>query len=150
MTQKGNDKIKLEDLPKSRPAVPEGYFETLSDRIMDRIDDTESKRVFMTPIRIFSVAASIILLFVLGIVFWPAQNSAIGTAEEILADVRTEDIIEYLDYADLTTSEILVALEIDEEDADEFIEMDIQLLDDSEFESIDEMELYEEFGIDEL
>ena len=42
-----------------------------------------------------------------------------------------------------------IELDLNENDIDEFLENDIQLLNMEEFESLEDLDLYQEFGIDE-
>lgn len=154
-TKKGhNDKkrIKLDSIPRRNfQQVPEGYFDQLPSMIHKRIE-TESKsksRVITIGFnwQTAAIAAAITLVLVFSGIF--KSFSPPASAEDILAEVSVEEILEYLDYSEITTNEIIAVLNVDENDIDDFIENDILLLNNDEFESINELDLYQEFGIEE-
>lgn len=146
------DRLKLEDIPKRNiHSVPDGYFNSLEQSILAKVKSGEPKSTPAFTIGLNWQTAAIAAAVTLLVVFVGTFNSINkpADAEDILAQVSIEDIIEYLDYSDLTTSEIVAALNINENDADDFLENDIQLLNTIDFESLDNLDLYHEYGIDE-
>ena len=145
-------RITLDQISKKNfQQVPEGYFDQLPSMIQTKIDE-ESK--VKTPVftigfnwQTAAIAASVLLILVFSGVFNTVDSSR--SVEDILAEVSVDDIIDYLDYSEISTIEIVAELDIDEADIDAFLENDIQLLNSEEFENMDELDLYQEFGIDE-
>ncbi|MCH7514805.1 MAG: hypothetical protein IH947_12825 [Bacteroidetes bacterium] len=150
-----NRKLKLEDINKDNIfSVPEGYFDELPAIIQSRVSESTSPeariRLFI-PARNWQtalIAATMTLLVVIFAIF-RLQKTVATTPEDILAQVDVEDIIKYLDYSDFTTEEILAVLNPVSADLEEFIEDDTRLLNDEELKSIDLLDLYETYGIDE-
>lgn len=111
-------KIRLDDIEKKQPfEAPEGYFDNLSDRIMDRIaKEEQTKHVFMQPWMKYAVAASVALLaLVLWVVNAPADEVS---AETLLAEVSEEAILDYLADSGVTTDDILEVTSFDEIDVE--------------------------------
>lgn len=111
---------KLEDIPKKEIfKVPEGYFENLPGIIQARVAEQHKEReirpVFSYALR---YALPAVVLFVLGI-FWFNREPRMRTAESILASIQTEDLVAYLNDADLTTEELLEDASLDVEDANQ-------------------------------
>ncbi len=148
-------KLKLTDIKKDNIfKVPEGYFEALPAIIQSRATESvspKSRVLSFIPARNWQtalIAATITLLIVIFAIFrW--QVTSATTPEDILAQVDAKDIIEYLDYADFTTEDILAEINLESADLEEFIEDDTRLLNDEELKSIDLLDLYETYGIDE-
>jgi len=111
---------KLEDIGKKEVFnVPEGYFEKLPGIIQARVA-TPNKEREIRPVFSYALryALPVIVLFALGI-FWFNRQSQLTTAESILASIQTEDLVAYLNDADLTTEELLEDATLNEEDANE-------------------------------
>ncbi len=145
-------RITLDNIPKRNfQQVPDGYFEQLPSIIQAKIENESGKRTPVFTIgfnwQTAAIAATITLLLVFSGVF-KSDNSS-QSVEDMLAEIGVEDIIEYLDYSEITTMEIVAELDLDENDIDDFLENDIHLLNNDEFESIKDLDLYQEFGIDE-
>lgn len=107
---------KLEEIPKNEVfKVPEGYFENLPGIIQARVAEKnkEIRPVFIYALR-FALPA--IVLFALGI-FWYARQDQTLTPESILASIQTEDLVAYLNEADLTTEELLENVSLSDQDA---------------------------------
>ena len=144
--------IKISELSRKKPyQVPDGYFEGLPDSISNRITEEtiNKKTIAFTPglnWQTSLIAATLTLLAVFYSTFQPVVVEE--DPQQILAEVSIDDILEYLDYADLTTSEILAEVNFEETEIDDFIENDIQLLNSTEIESLDIDELYHEFGLE--
>lgn len=129
-------KINLDDINKNEPfKAPEGYFDSLADRIMDRIEEEEmpaKKHFSLAPWIKYSAAACIVLMVTAGIFFLNLPQDP--TASELLAEVSDEAILEYLADADITTEEILEITYFEEEEIESIQEealpqFDIETLD---------------------
>ncbi len=145
-----NKKIQLDDIRKeSVYKVPSRYFVELPGIIQARIQKgpeiTQHSRLPIFNWKIALVTATLLLTLVFYALF--RGNSKAISPEEILAQVSIEDIIEYLDFSEITTEDILAELTMEEADIDEFLQNDIMFLNEEEIESIDILELYEKFGI---
>lgn len=106
---------KLEDIPKKQIfEVPDRYFENLPGIIQSRV--ANSPKETMRPGVRYSLqfALPAVILFVAGI-FWFTQRKANTNAESILASVQTEDLVSYLNDADITTEELLDHVVLDAE-----------------------------------
>ena len=115
---------KLEDIPKKNLfEVPQGYFEKLPAIIQSRVTgpSARSNPSFKFVLQ-FAVPA--IVAIIVAIVFWVSRPTSDITAESMLASIQTEDLVAYLKESDLTTEELLDAVELDVEDANQ-IEEDV-------------------------
>ncbi len=126
-------KINLDDIEKNEPfGAPDGYFESLSDRIMDRIDEEEVKpednRRFLQPWMRYAAAACVVLLATL-VFFINQDNQAGPTAEELLSEVSNEAILDYLNDMDVSAEEILDVASFDEMDIDQIQEESLPKVD---------------------
>ncbi len=106
-------KINLEDLErKDIFSAPEGYHDKLADRIQKRIAEQklESKRPVyqLASKKVYYVAASVAVLFIAAIIMLrtPEETSA---PQNILAEVSTDAMIEYLEMSDVGVTEISLA-----------------------------------------
>ena len=109
---------KLEDIPKKQIfEVPDGYFEKLPGIIQSRVANapTETWRPVIRYSLQFGLPA-VIILCIAGI-FWFTQPQENMNAENMLASIQTEDLVSYLNEADITTDELLDHVELDAEDA---------------------------------
>lgn len=108
---------KLEDIPKKQVfEVPEGYFEKLPGIIQSRVTRPSEERSWWINYKAaVQFALPAVILLAVGI-FWfnrPADNLS---AETILASIQTEDLVAYLDDADITTDELLEQVQLDHEE----------------------------------
>lgn len=148
-----NTPIKLTDILKENPfKVPDGYFEGLQLSIQKRIakESLDTKTIQFVPgfnWQTSLIAAALTLIAVVYSTFQPVK--VVQDPQQILAEVSISDILDYIDYSDLTTSDILAEVNFEENEIDEFIEDDIQLLNSDEFESIDIDALIYEFDLEE-
>ncbi len=111
---------KLEDIPKKQVFdVPEGYFEKLPGIIQSRVA-SEAKEKYTRPVFSYAMryAIPLVLVFAL-VVFWFSRDVNVTSAESILASIETEDLVAYLDDADLSTDELLEEVVLDSNDVDE-------------------------------
>ncbi|MFY8187959.1 MAG: hypothetical protein ACOVLC_08370 [Flavobacterium sp.] len=94
--------------------VPEGYFETLESKIMDKVlAEPQPKVKFLFPKKIigFAVAASLVLSA--SLIFWPSEKEKQQElAQETLQNyLETENLNEYL-LTDMLTDEDLKSMEV--------------------------------------
>lgn len=131
-------RIKLDDIKQKVPfEVPQDYFDGLAHKIQARAVDQEKKSGFISlplPVRL-AIPAFVIAL--LAVIFWPNTSQSNLSAEQLLAEVSTEAIVDYLYDSEVTTEELLVYYELDFSD-EEAIEEDIwdQNIDSAELENL--------------
>ena len=104
-------KINLEDLERRDIfTTPEGYFDKLPNRILQRIDLQEEKKPVyqLVPKKLYYIAASVAVFLIAAIVMWRAPKET-ETAENMLSGVSTENMIEYLEMSDVSVAEITLA-----------------------------------------
>ena len=106
--------MKLEDINKDNIfKVPENYFEEFPDRLKERI--AETKKIKTAPVislrRIVQLAAAAVILFfaIYGI---KQINNQPATIDQMLADISTEELINYLVESDMSTEELLADLDM--------------------------------------
>ena len=106
--------MKLEDINKDNIfKVPENYFEEFPDRLKERIAETKKSKA--TPIiplrRVVQMAAAAVILFfaIYGI---KQINDQPATIDQMLSDISTEELINYLVESDISTEELLADLDI--------------------------------------
>jgi hypothetical protein len=101
--------IKLGDIPKKDVfSTPEGYFDTLQDKIDSRIESKPEAKVVSMPLRWYvglAAAATLTLL----VVFMPAwfTSDTTKTAEQLLAEISDEDCLLYLQNTELEVEDML-------------------------------------------
>ena len=106
--------MKLEDINKDNIfKVPDNYFENFPERLQKRIEETEQQK--KTPvIRLRTIinvaAAAIILMFVIYGITLINDNST--SADQILSEISSEDLVNYLVESDMSTDEFLENLDI--------------------------------------
>jgi hypothetical protein len=106
--------MKLEDINKDNIfKVPDHYFEEFPDRLQKRIAEKEENKP--TPVfqlrRIVQLAAAAVILFfaIYGI---NQLNNRPASIDQILSDISTEELINYLVESDMSTEELLEDLDI--------------------------------------
>lgn len=122
--------MKLEDINKTNiHKVPDGYFEELPQIIQARVNHGKPHRQRLV-IASLQYALPVLLLLVVAI-YWVLYTPTEPTvsAEELLAQVSTDELINYLDDSDMTTDEILANVDLGSLDDIEFESSDTQLLD---------------------
>lgn len=129
------DKIRLDDIDKKSPfEVPEGYFNKLTSDIQERIKEKPKREWIPSAQLKWSLAGVFSIVIAAVLVFYPSDSYE--SAEELLAQVDDEAIMEYLDLyteteidlyedLDLETDEIWLEtfepLEVDEEAIDDYL-----------------------------
>jgi hypothetical protein len=145
---KNEDKyrLKLEDIGKENIfGTPEGYFDNLPLEIQGRL----SEHVTVRPVPMWQMAlkyAAAIIVVMISFWFWidaPIDKSP----EALIASVGEAAIIEYLQFSDLSTSDILARIEDNRFtirwDGEDLLDH-LQIGEDGIF------DLFEEYGIDRL
>jgi hypothetical protein len=140
--------MKPEDIKKENIyKVPDGYFEELPMRIQSKISE-EKQPWFVSfnwkPAVNIAIPVLAVLLMIVYFVT-PIQNSSLN-AEELLAQVSSEDVIAYLETTDITTDEILEELDFSETYLD--FELTDPALEVPELDQNEINELMDEYGID--
>jgi len=140
--------MKLEDIKKKNIyTVPDKYFDQLPTKIQSRVN--EKKPVFGISFKwnlILKVAAPafavILILFYFGI----NDNSSNLSADDLLAQVSSEDLIAYLETTDITTDDIIEELDLSTIELDFYNEDPILQDIDMDEHGLDI--LYDEYGIE--
>ncbi|MEP2023575.1 MAG: hypothetical protein ABJH98_07220 [Reichenbachiella sp.] len=106
------NKIDIESFDrKNIHQVPDGYFDELPLKIQSRISEQQKAH---SPISIsrmqiaWSMTAAIAIFFI-GWILYPNNNNP--SAEQLLASIDSQDLIEYLYEEDISTDEILASLD---------------------------------------
>jgi hypothetical protein len=106
--------MKLEDINKDNIfKVPDNYFENFPERLRKRIEETEQqKRVPVIRLRsiINMAAAAVILIFAIYGITKINYNSA--SVDEILSEISSEELVNYLVESDMSTDEFLESLDM--------------------------------------
>ncbi len=106
--------MKLEDINKDNIfKVPDNYFENFPERLQKRIEETEQQK--KTPvIRLRTIinvaAAAIILMFVIYGITQINDNST--SVDQILSEISSDDLVNYLVESDMSTDEFLESLDM--------------------------------------
>ena len=106
--------MKLEDINKdSIFKVPENYFEEFPDKLQERIAETrKGKAIPIIPLRrIVQFAAAAVILFfaIYGLI---KINDQPATIDQMLSEISTEELINYLVESDMSTEELLADIDI--------------------------------------
>lgn len=134
--------MKLDDLNRDNIfKTPDNYFESFPDRLKDRLEQEETShntRVRMHVFYKYAAAASVAII--LTIVSLNLFTDRSLSPEEMLADVSSQDLIEYLVSSDLSEDELLDQMDLSLIDY-EGMEFDNYLLppETTDEEAIDEM-----------
>ncbi len=129
--------IKLEEIKRDNVfQVPEDYFETLPGRVQlaiaERMQAPAAIGVFSSRLVYYAAACVAVLL-----VIWFSLNTnnpkKEATAEALLSEVSTSEMIDYLEKSEITTFDMVLT----EEDQKEMLE-----------EQLDNLDLEENFDLD--
>ncbi|MCF6359432.1 MAG: hypothetical protein L3J29_01570 [Cyclobacteriaceae bacterium] len=138
------ESFKLENFSKKGSfSVPDGYFDKLPTIIQAKaIESTKKAFVFNTGMALKFALPSVVLLMLVGYFGYKYQNGTTNTdanIELMLADISTEEMVQYLDQTDLSSEDLLELVSFEGEQIDDFA---------IELENISEEEL--EFLIDDF
>jgi hypothetical protein len=112
---------KLDDIPKKQIFdVPDGYFEKLPGIIQARVSPESAPRFSMARFSLRYALPAVILL-VAGI-FWFTRIDSDVNAENMLADIETQDLIAYLSESDISTEELIDEVNLDQNDIDDMVD----------------------------
>jgi hypothetical protein len=128
---------KLEDIPKKQIfEVPNGYFEKLPAIIQTRVSQQGKEKSWWSYPSSLRLAVPVIVLLIAGF-FWFSHFQSDTNAENILASIKTEDLMAYLSEAEVSTDELLESVTLDAQDVmnieDSVYEFQVS---DSEYEDI--------------
>ena len=106
--------MRLEDIEKKNIyQVPDKYFDRLPMRIQARIAEKKPASGFTFSWNLaLKVAAPAFALILILIFFGLPGSRESLSADEILAQVSTDDVIAYLEISDITTDEIIEVLDL--------------------------------------
>ncbi|MCX7638719.1 MAG: hypothetical protein N2044_12820 [Cyclobacteriaceae bacterium] len=106
----------LNDIPKKEIfEVPDGYFEHLPQVIQSRISKPQKQeRPYFKLVVRYALAIAIVFV-VLWLWLVPSKQQ---TAEELLAGVNSEELIQYLNETGVELDDIFSSLEIDDVEVD--------------------------------
>jgi len=138
-------RIKLDDIDKKAPfEVPEGYFDQLTLEIQSKVTPKQGPNWILLPQVRWALSGSFIILLVSVILLFPKSDTP--TADQLLAEISDEDLIEYIDFTGITEYELIEGLE------DETIEAlwEEDTLDDLNLENLDLEEIISDYEIDNL
>ena len=114
-------KIRLEDLPKKDAfRAPDGYFDSLSSRLNDRIErsDVQSRVRILSIWKPLAIAAS--LIGILCVVWFGYRSAESSNAETLLTQVSIEDLQTYLGADDVEIEDVVMLA-----DDELFVETDL-------------------------
>jgi hypothetical protein len=147
--------FKLEEFPRENMyKVPDGYFDELPGIIQQRVtkksESSGWREIFLNPDNGWKAALAVAVIALVMVFSGVFNNKTYeGSVEDILAEVSLEDLIQYVEYSDISTEEILAELDFSDYEMNYLMGEDIQLLDESEYEELDMLDLYEVYGIEE-
>lgn len=142
--------MNLEEIKKKNIyTVPDNYFDQLPTRIQSRVNEKKPTFGFSLNWNLaFKIAFPTIVVVLVVFYFGINSNNATLSADEILAQVSTEDLIAYIETTDITTDEIIEEIDFTGIDL-EFYEIDQDpLIHDIELNQGNIDALMDEFGID--
>lgn len=137
--------MKLEDIKKDNiHQVPEGYFEELPQKIQARIAQPKpSTSMFLLHSLKYAIPA--LLLAAVSIYYLTNQKPADISPEDMLAEVSTSELINFLEDSEITTEEIIENIDITSTDI-RFEQEDTELLNDFNETELEELlDEYDDF-----
>jgi len=141
--------MKLEDINKKNIySVPDKYFDQLPGRVQARIQANKPREIFSLNWSLtYKIAAPALAMVMLVLFFWYQGPAKSQSAEALLAQVSTSDLVAYLETTDITTEDIIESIDFDNIDMDLSDETPIILDFKMNEESINS--ILDEFGVDE-
>lgn len=104
-------KIDIESLERENiHQAPDGYFDELPLKIQSRINEQQEapSPIFISRMQVVWSMTAVIAIFLIGWFLYPQDNNP--SPEQLLASIDSEDLIEYLYEEDISTDEILAAV----------------------------------------
>jgi len=141
--------MKIDDINKKNiHKVPEGYFDQLPQQIQARIaEQNATKKQFWLAYNLKYAIPIVLLLVVVAISIFNLSNES--SPEELLAEVSTEELILYLEDSDMTTEELIEA--IDYESIEIEFDNETDIIDNEELNDIEMEKLMNDYQeIDDL
>ncbi|MCK5703830.1 MAG: hypothetical protein KAI29_21880 [Cyclobacteriaceae bacterium] len=140
--------MKLEDIKKENIySVPDRYFDQLPARIQSRVNEKKPVLGVSLSWSLVLRVAGPVLAVILVIFYFGITNNYTGqSADDLLAQVTTDDLIAYLETTDITADEIIEGLDFSTIDLDFYEEGPIMQNMEMSDEEIDG--LYDEYGLD--
>ena len=127
--------------------VPDNYFENFPDRLQKRIEETEQqKKVPVIRLRTIINIAAAPVIFIFVIYGITKLNDSTTSADQLLSEISTEDLVDFLVESEMSTDEFLESLDMsiiastEDPISDEFIPSD-PLDEDTIDELLDEYEI---------
>jgi hypothetical protein len=142
--------MKLDDIKKKNIyTVPDKYFDQLPTRIQSRVNEEQPvSRWRWNQSLIYKLAAPAFVVVLLLFYFGLDNKKETQDFETILAQVSNEDIIAYLGNTDITTEEIIEAIDFSDAELDFYEDGPIMRgLEDIGEEDLNT--LFDEYGLDE-
>lgn len=141
--------FKLENISKKDAfSVPDGYFDKLPTIIQTKAIESTKKREVFSSVGVLRLAIpSLLILMIAGYFGYKYQNnieSADSKIESMLADISTEEMVNYLDETDLSSDDLLELVSFEGEQIDDFSQ-DLDNISDEELEL-----LINEFEIEDI
>ncbi|MDN4164856.1 hypothetical protein QWY31_05045 [Cytophagales bacterium LB-30] len=99
-------------------AIPEGYFDELPIKIMERLPVSRESKAW-NQLWFWQLSGSLFLTAVLLIGYWLIPTQMPLNAESLLAEVPREAIIEYIQNQGIGTDEIMENISLEEVEFDE-------------------------------
>ncbi|MGD1959947.1 MAG: hypothetical protein ACFB2Y_13895 [Fulvivirga sp.] len=127
------DKIEKKNIYK----VPDDYFNTLPGIIQSKALEESKKSSIAWSIPVIKYAVPALLVVILaGYYAFVNEQEQLKSAVELLSEVETDELVEYLAYSEITTEEILEIVELNEIDF-EFENEETDLLNDSDLDDLE-------------
>jgi len=127
---KKSDPKKLHGIPKRNIfTVPDGYFNNLPSIIQARTKEKES--ILSLPVFVGSLKYAIpAILIIIAVAIW-IQSDNQSVTEQLLAEISTEEIIDYMQDSKMTSYELAEILQLSGEELTQILV--------NEFESLEEL-----------
>ena len=106
--------MKLEDINKDNIfKVPDNYFENFPERVRKRIEEEDQQKkvpvIRLRPIINMAAAAVILIFAIYGIT---SINNNPDSVDQILSEISSEELVNYLLESDMSTDEFLESLDM--------------------------------------
>ncbi len=141
--------FKLENISKKEAfSVPDGYFDKLPTIIQTRAIESTKKRITFSNVGVLRWAIPALLLLIIagywGYKYQNNPNQLEAKIELILADISTEEMVDFLDQTDLSSDDLLEMVSFEGEKIDDF-SYELENITDEELEL-----LMNDFGIERI